>query len=455
MNFSKLQALENELMGELKKSTSLQTSPAEFRKTVLEKSNQLTSVDRLMYATYHGRYADSVLHGNLAMRNKTPNARFGGQHNIGFSAFHPVYGKDLLKADDPHTTAKTNYFDPFYGKAVVNWLDLEADIFKLIPKQTYAEEGGSWRHVDTAPTNFWGQLETHGALGDTDIPAVTKSDYDDPAVMYSHWDGTLLANLKSTTPGWDDPAGGNTIEWFKGYMAKQHASDINAKLMTDVDTPAAPGGSFDNYIESIDRVCSDAAESAITSAATDPDIHGFDRSANEAEAYVDLNAAADRDLTLDLIDDMMATISPFSDNNRYIIITDRIQLNTIEALEGVSRRFVANSPENPFKISTENGVNTREGVQAGFSISTIHTNGIEIPIFVSKDTFVSGSGNGNLYALDLDHIAIRWALPTVFIDTTQQNFLLLDKLFYVYMFLSVAQLVADQYNCHGAIKYLN
>ena len=412
-------------------------------------SGRIKSLQDLMEATYEGNYALQWLKGGNLMNG----AKAGGMHQPLGSLPNANLGKnipqgDLLKADDPLYTTDTSYFNAIYGKTVMDWLNHESDVWKLLRKTTYQSEGDSIRVVSADASNFYGQLETATALGDTDIPDLTEVTFTDPAVMYNHWNSSLIAQLKST---WQDSPGKNAAQWLKQYFLEKHPSDINVWLCKDADTPAASGGNFDNYIESIDRVCSASGESSLLSAATDNDIYGFDRSAGEAEAYVDLNSGTLRDLDLGLIDDMIADCKKYSKAKRFILLTDETQLNTLEALEATKTRYT----DHKYKIDTVNGVNTRQGIAAGFSIATYRGAGLEIPIFTSKDIHAESGGNGNIYLLDLDHIEIRVALPSVYLSTENQHFLLLDNFSYKSMIVTVAQLVADKFNCHGAIKYLN
>lgn len=410
------------------------------------------SLEDLMKYTYEGNYAMQFLglHPGLGKGMSggfKPNTNLAslGADGLGKRMHTPG---DLLKADDPMLTTKTSFFNPIYGKAVINWLNHEADIWKLLPKTTYQQKGDSLRVVTADASTFHGQNETATALGDTDVPDLTEVNFTDPAIMYSHWDASLLAQIKST---YQDSPNQNVAEYLKGYFAKKHPSDLNGQLMQEAGTLARLGGNFDNFIESIDRVCSDGAEEALLDAG-DCDIYTFDRSANEAEAYVDLNAGSLRNISLGLLDDMIADCKKYSESKRFIMLTDEAQLNSIEALEGVKQRY---SDASKWKVDSVNGVQTRKGLDIGFSVSSYVGAGIEVPIFTSKDVHAESGGNGNIYLLDLDHIEIRVALPTVYMSTENSHFLVLDSFNYKYMFLTVAQLCADKFNCHGAIKYLN
>jgi len=399
--------------------------------------SMIETIDDLMRATYQGNYAARVL--GIMPRDFKPTQAFGDM----------LKSDELRKADDQFTTGDVTYFNPIYGMAAFNWLNLESDIWSLLPKDTFQAKGDSYRAITANASNFHGQLETATALGDTDIPDLTEITVDKPAVMYSHWDSSFIAQMQST---WQDSPKKNAEAFFRDYFAKDHPSKINEWLGKDCDTLAATGGDFDNFIESIDRVCSNAAESAILSAATDNDIYGLDRSAGEAEAYVDLNSGALRDLDLGLLDDMLADCKKYSENKRFIMITDEVQMNTIESLEGVKHRLEG---QEKWKIDVKNGVNTRKGALAGFSVSSYIGAGIEVPIFTSKDIHAESGGNGNIYLLDLDEISVRVALPTVYLDTNKSHFLLHDAFKFTYMYLTVAQLVSTRFNCHGAIKWLN
>lgn len=415
----------------------------------MQKDGVINSFQDLMDFTYEGNYAQQYMMG-------------GGVPRAGFKASEkdlmsvPAKGiarqldtqLDLKKADAPYLTSKTNYFNPIYGKTAVNWLNFESDIWRLLRKTTYQSLGGSVRIITAEANNFAGQLETAVTLADTDIPTLQKVNYTDPAVLYNYWDASLLAKLKHN---WEDTPGQSAEDFFKDYFAMQHPFNINERLCFDTNTVAQGGGNFDNYIESIDRVCSDAAEEALLDPG-DCDIHGFDRSAGEAPAYVDLNAGVLRNLTLDLLDDMVADCKLFSRRRNFIFLTDETQLNKIESLEDVKRRYTSTDK---WKVDAVNGVNTRRGEVAGFAVSEYIAAGIPIPIFTSQHVHNEAGGSGNIYLLDMDHIEIRVALPTVYISTEQGHFPLLDSMFFKYMYLTVAQLIADKYACHGAIKYLN
>ena len=405
--------------------------------------DQIITMDDLMRAVYQHRYAEQA----FGMLNPImqPNSGGGGLVPEHLGNQFPT---EIMKADDPFLTTKTNYFNPIYGQSVTDWLNMEANIWGLLPKTTYQAKGDSIRVKTADAVNFHGQLQTAVALGDSDIPTLDEVNFTDPAVMYNRSDSSLIAQLKSK---WQDTPRQDAAQYIREAMLEQHPKNINEWLGKSTDTPAAGGGNFDNYIESIDRVCSDSVESGLLSAPEDNDIYGFDRSAGEANAYADLNGGVLRDLSLGLLDDMIADCKQYSTNRRFIIITDEVQLNQIEALADTKLRY----DENKFVISTVNGVQTRKGKEIGFSASSYIGAGIKIPLFTSQSIIGSAGGNGNIYLLDLDHIEIRVAMPTVYYETTNQGFQLLNKMFYEYMVMTVAQLVADQFNCHGAIKWLN
>lgn len=409
------------------------------------------SVDDLCNITYEGQYAKHFFSNQpgLGMAGRAPSPDLGSLGADGLGSQLVMRNEDLLKADDPFLTTKDQYYNPIYGKAVNDWLNHEADVFKLLKKTTYQQKGDSLRVVTADASNFYGQLETAASLGETDIPDLTEVTYTDPAVMYNHWDSSLIAQLKTR---WQDSPMQNAAEYFKAYFAIKHASDINAKLLFETGTLARIGGNFDNYIESIDRICSDAAEELLLDAG-DCDIYGFDRSASQAEAYNDINAGTLRNLQLGLLDDMISDCKKYSRGKNFIMITDEVQLNSIQALDGVKQRYA--SGQSPWKISTVNGVSTRKGESIGFPVSSYVGAGIEVPIFTSKDIHAEAGGNGNIYLLDMDHIEVRMALPPVYMSTENMHFLVLDSFNYKYMYLTVAQLCADQFNVHGAIKYLN
>lgn len=364
----------------------------------------------------------------------------------------PASLADLVKADDPLTTAKAGYFNSIFGRIVNFWLNYESVPWNIIEKATYAQKGDSWRYQATNPVNFYGQKESDNTLGDSDVPEPVEATFTDPAQMYNRWNAKLIAILKA---GWTDSPGASNEAYMFDVMKKLHPLNISEWLMKSTDTPAIGGGTHDAYLESIDRLCSDDTESAELSAPEDNDIYGFDRSAGEFPAYVDLGSpvGTQRDLDLAFIEDMVTFCKQYSDNNRFILLTGHDQVNTIQRLEDTKQRYYAD--EGKWKISIVNGVQTREGQTIGFPVSEIVSSGVRIPIFETQHAHNTGGVGSNIYLLDLDQIDIRVALPTVYLRTENKDFALVDDLRYEYNLLTVAQLCAPRALCHGAIKYLN
>lgn len=372
--------------------------------------------------------------------------------------FGGLYGAPLMKATDQFDIAETQFLDPQYAAEVFSWVLRDTTTFTLLPKTTYAAKGDSWKVISADPTTRTDH--TKGVIYSTqlyttyDTPTVSDvhgsgSIGEQPPGIFTQWEEGIQFNLKQkgyqNAPTFDET-------WQKQWWGETHVNEIDYYVCEDADTVH----STSNLPESIDRVV--AAKEEITNSlvgANDLDIYGLDRdSPTTYDAQVDVpSSAADRNLSVDMIDDILATAQKYSKGKRYIGITTPHTLNEIQKLIDPMNRFVDGGEEVTQTIS---GIQTRSGVEGlRLQVSSIKSSGLKIPIFTDSNIAdPSGSGAGNLYFLDLDRIEIRTALPTTFLNSSMNDFVTIGYPKFRRGLLTMFQTVATQFNSHGKISYI-
>jgi hypothetical protein len=368
----------------------------------------------------------------------------------------------LFKTDDPYALARTDYFDPKYSMDIEAWGLRSQEFYKIVPKTTYVAKGDSVQFIASDPyvTSTTAALrvlaETTALFTsvDTDSPDVTDFDYIEPVYVDMPWHVTLHALQKA---GYQQPYK-MTPEKRKAFAMDYFMQLLDADLLMTCDSYS----SSRKTIDSLDMIISCKAEDdASWVNAGDTDVWhsqssvSVDRSEGTTyDAQVDLpSTEANRTLTLDMIDNLMATAKKYGTRD-YIAVTNDDTINVLQKLIDPKERYLHGEKEVQI---TRDGVQTRKGVDAGrISVSSISTNGMTIPVFSDPNVAVPVSGGaGNLYFIDLGHLELRVSLPITALNTTLNQMLFIDKPSERHDILYGAQLIADKFKCHAAIKYIS
>jgi|GEM_PF-2475742 len=364
----------------------------------------------------------------------------------------------LIRKDDPYLLARTDYFDPKYSAKIEAWAVRADTLYKLLPKTTYVERGDSIKFIGSDPyvystTSALRPLQETTALYtsvDTDVPDVTDLNYIEPGYVDLPWKISMQAQFKA---GWTAKPN-FTPELIQKYNMERYVQLLDAQLLQTVDTATA-------YVpDSLDRIISSKAEDD-SAWIDDGDCDlwrtqgskSIDRdAATTYDAQCDLpETEANRSLTLDMIDDIMATAKKYGSGN-YIVLTNDDTINAIQKLVDPKGRMLHGESEVEY---TQSGVVTRRGHGGGrIPVASIITNGLTIPVFSDPNVAVPISGGaGNLYFIDLDHIELRVAMPISYFHTDfGQDFLRLDYPQVYHDIIFGGNLIADRFNCHAAIK---
>ena len=321
---------------------------------------------------------------------------------------------------------------------------MEANVFGVLPKVPWNKSG--WR-VKTAR----GSSGSGGGVAeDGNLPATIKSTYVElstkPKSIAHNFDNSDIQEILAKESR-DDNIG--DMEFMKNEMGTIHKEDLNIWLMKPVGTAAG-----DNF-ESIDRVCSSAAEATGCSdvSATDGDIYTtVDRSTDTyADATVLDNDNTDRALTSDLWRSLHATVLELGGNPTFWL-TGWDTNAEIQGIEEAKGRYLT---ETQVKMSV-NGVQTINGQNAGFTFSSL----MHLPIVISKDT--AKDTLSRIYLLDTSlerttgepRLGLKVLRPTMFFGTGMQmgNPFALNKMNNEGMFATRAELICGFFRAQGKIR---
>ena len=346
---------------------------------------------------------------------------------------------EIQKARDPFLTTDTGATNVVYGELVWNQLDMEANAFGLLPKAAWGESGIRF-------------LAAHAATGggiaeDADLPLTDHPEmalgYSNPATIVHTFDISLEQQLMDGTRD-DNPR--NSKQMLRDYTAAKHRSDINAYTLSEANVLSAENP------ETLDRMVN--ATAVVTAGlidAGDEDFENVDRSDNAwADAYVDHNSGTDRDLTPELIRDLLRGTRRFQD----IPNSQKIFLTTEETFHRISAQYEG---QNYFKQGEVNFQPTVNGIQApyggqdaGFMVSTLYG----YPIIVSKD--VQEDTIGRLYFLDLGHTRWDVLLPTQYFESgvSMGQPRIVNKINDHGTFVTMGQLRCTKFKAHGVVRDL-
>lgn len=338
--------------------------------------------------------------------------------------FDKIMGSTLIRKDSAVLTTTTGWLNAIYGKKVWAQLNMEANVFALLPKEPWTQSGirfktarGTTDGTTDQSNGTGGQNQT--ALGS--IPGTLSPTYLQvkvhPKTIWHGFNTSELAEFSSTV---DDAV--DLIPQLRQDIGEFHAFQINHMLMQEVDTPSA------HNIESIDRITSnDGVETTdFVSAIGDHDLwyqHGtaatsaLDRSGANSWARAQCNAGANnaagalRTMTLTLIDTVQQNIWENGGKTK-VIITGYDTFMRWQQLLEAERRFM----DSARIVPTYGGVQgVGAGVEAGFLVATY--NGVPILQTQAATTSKLNDTLSRIYYLDTDFVTFRTAKPTRYLES--------------------------------------
>jgi len=342
---------------------------------------------------------------------------------------------------DPGTPGSGTFWEPMYGAKAWSWLNEEANIFAILPKEPWTRTG--WRCLTTRAETSGGGVDSDTDAGVPD-PTTTLTFYQmrtQPKTMAHSWEVGELVEFLS---GVDDAI--SLLPAYREQIGKDHAYVINYYLGVRMETTAAG----DNF-ESIDRIVSSQDEIQNNAQISDAESNLYTtpynlNSATTWDSQVNHNGATDRDLTLTLIDTVLQTVWDAGGQPK-VLLTGTESLMRWQQLLEAERRFM----DTARIVPTFGGVKgLAPGVEAGFMVATYHG----IPILTSQhvpdhDTIES------IYYLDTDFIKFATAKPTVYSETSAgKDFMYLDKFKFKGLYETMGELRCYRFNAQGKLTDL-
>jgi len=335
---------------------------------------------------------------------------------------------DIMKADAPVLTTTAGIYNPIYGAKVWSQLNLEANVFALLPKAVWDHSGfrvmTARAPVTGAFTVAPGGLAENSGLPDTTKPGWAQL-YAKPKVIAHTFNVAEMIQYLGTV----DDALGDVMRQMREYMGLHHAEHVNIMLTAEgVASTAVQEG---NNIQTLDRILSAKVESdgtlkmadgSTTPHADSNDVYvngsRIDRSDATnyawADAIISYSAANPtlRSLTLDVLDDVFRRVWNAGGTPK-VIWTGYDSLKAVQRLLQAQQRFV----EYRTIVPTYGGVRGIEGIAAGFIVATY--NGV--PIVPSKNTLVdqptgTPAGLSRIYLMDTDYMLFKVAKPTQYFE---------------------------------------
>jgi hypothetical protein len=359
-----------------------------------------------------------------------------------------IVGQLIQKADDPILTTSAGIINPMYGAVVDTLLNMESDGFALLDMKLMTQTG--FRLKTGLPATLVDGVGENGLLVDT-----TQSTFSEEEIvqkyMMTRWEITKHAiDRAKLTDSLGDLEAFNRVDQQENFTL-----GMNRALLADAEAAAAGAGAnttnaAGDNIESLDRIISsDSEEDAFGGTYSGwYDAYGqWDRDAGTTyDSQVDHASGTDRNLTLDIIDDVRNSTwsaGARAKNQMYLTGMDTF-LDWSGLVDDKHRIETANV------VKTINGVRTApNGAEGIVRVATYDT----VPIFRSQDVPVDGASR--IYSLDRTAIHKSVLAPTTYMQTKlNPDSLIVDALKQYYAYLWVGEIKATSPVRLGKIRDL-
>ena len=327
----------------------------------------------------------------------------------------------VSKANDPILTETPGVHNEVYGSDVFVLLNSEQNIFGVLETRPWNKSGE--RVIDSFAAGVAsGAVGENASIGDSGDIQTEKPGFDtfetSPRVIAHSFDVSQVEQLLAATD--DDAIADDPFAMLRQFFGEglpdqqtgggEHPKHINEILGQDATSVGDP--STQNEMLSIDQAIADGAEATeYETADNEYDIYGFDRSSNEFESNVLMDANG-QVFHLDLLDDAIRQVKENSDKNPqqnpedYFFLTGHDTYQRIENEMGGKERIETVRTQTGF-----NGVQTEPGNDVGVAVAEYKG----IPIIESVD--VPGDDLSRVYLIDKTSLWIKMLLPTQFYST--------------------------------------
>jgi len=315
-----------------------------------------------------------------------------GQANPFLSARDLV---ELQKATGAVTSdLGTGFYNPKYGALAWAQLNLESNLWGILPKSTFPRRG--WRVI----TGMDGDYSSM-AIGETGaLPDATYMPIEaykaEPKQVVDKFEISDIAEALAEVTDEDIAVNAEILRKQKAiFFAKKVNQMISRKALGSAadgsDTEASAGLMF----EALDRIVSSYEEAVAVGKPTAANIYGIDRSTAEwANAYVDMSVGDPQPLLVERIRNAYKE-SLKAGANPNVFVTG---YDTYAKILGLYEVFMNFLPMQETGVQFDvGGVKTAEGVDAGMKVASVYG----IPIIQAVDIPNDGDGTLNrMYLLD-------------------------------------------------------
>jgi len=366
------------------------------------------------------------------------------------------YGNDIAKVDAPILSSTTGVFNVVFGKFVWDIFNQEANTFGILPKTVWQKSG--WRLATArAGSTADGGVSEGGAIPDSIKKTYLEVTNGLKTVAHVFENSEIQEYVNNV----DDDATASLAQLMEDGAVK-HKEAMNQQLLRDASAQAAAATA--NYagvdgFETIDRVISsDSEEDAFGGTYTSYfNIFGLDRdSGTTHDSIVDHNSGTDRDLTDSLIRGMIYDLKDAGANTT-VINTGWDTINATIALYIDQLRYSNTVSEAHVSIDV-NGIQTEEGIDAGFRVSSVYG----IPMIASKD--VTKDTISRMYFLDTSdpegsgepRMTLSIAKPTRFFEAgiDRGTPFTIDKFTTQLLFSTLGEIKSTRLDLQGKIRDL-
>jgi hypothetical protein len=361
-----------------------------------------------------------------------------------------IVGQLIRKADDPIITTSPGIINPLYGAVVDTLLNMEADGFKLLGMQPMNQTG--FRIKTGLPATLVNGMGENALLPDT-VQSTFSEEEQVQKYMMTRWEITKHAiDRAKLTDSVGDLETFNRVDQMENFTL-----GMNRALLADAEAEAAAATAdrvaADNIkIESLDRIISSDSEEDVFGGAHDHWYDAYlqwDRDAGTTyDSQVNHASGADRNLTLDIVDDVInSTWSAGARAQNQIFLTGMDTFLDWSALIDDKHRIETTNVVQ----TTINGVQTAtgNGVEGTIRVAAYDT----VPIFRSQD--VPTDGASRIFLLDQTSIHKSVLAPTTYMQTQFNNeTLLVDALKQYYAYLWVGEIKCTSPVRQGKIRDL-
>lgn len=367
--------------------------------------------------------------------------------------FRSWYGNDFaerLFAKAQMVAGDTNVRNVNFGAPQMDWMTYETNVFSLLPKVPWGPKS-AYRYIDLSSTEATGLQET------ANLMAASNATYG--VIQYD----IKYHNLKFSATEkamWRGTVDDNIDRWpiEREKWGKVLGRSIDEYLVRPANTVTAAT----YVIDSLDRMVSSSAEATFLvssgglTGATAADIYPYDQRYRRSgfagtgfgngpfDAVVDENAGTLRSFDLTSLDALIREVEiNGATRDGLILLTGPDTADTISQRLEPKQRFV----ERTRVVKTLNGVTrVSTGVEAGFEVASYR----DVPIFTSVSVYKNRPSGGlsPIYGLYIPDIYVAVALPTLYLETQRDDWLVLDSMKRIGAYFFAAELVFKRFRTH-------